>query len=95
MPVKVLQEVTVCNFNKIIFLNLLFHGDTLYFRLSPLLKHVGKVVGDFGKKSCVSTGVTDRHDMTIAFNVALNPNKTSQIMERLRTFLMTPVHLND
>ena len=28
-----------------------------YFRLSPLQKHVGKVVGGFGKKSCVSTGV--------------------------------------
>ena len=30
---------------------------TPYFRLSPLLKHVRKVVGGFGKKSCVSTGV--------------------------------------
>ena len=28
-----------------------------YFRLSPLQKHVRKVVGGFGKKSCVSTGV--------------------------------------
>ena len=28
-----------------------------YFRLSPLHKHVKKVVGGFGKKSCVSTGV--------------------------------------
>ena len=27
-----------------------------YFRLSPLQKHVGKVVCGFGKKSCVSTG---------------------------------------
>ena len=27
------------------------------FRLSPLQKHVRKVVGGFGKKSCVSTGV--------------------------------------
>ena len=27
-----------------------------YFRLSPLQKHVRKVVGGFGKKSCVSTG---------------------------------------
>ena len=46
-----------------------------YFRLSPLLKHVRKVVGGFGMKSCVSTGVrkqgntkhmfvTDHHDMT-------------------------------
>ena len=29
----------------------------VYFRLSPLQKHVRKVVGGFGKKSCVSTGV--------------------------------------
>ena len=28
-----------------------------YFCLSPLQKHVRKVVGGFGKKSCVSTGV--------------------------------------
>ena len=28
-----------------------------YFHLSPLLKHVRKVVGSFGKKSCVSPGV--------------------------------------
>ena len=28
-----------------------------YFRLSPLQKLVRKVVGGFGKKSCVSTGV--------------------------------------
>ena len=28
-----------------------------YFRLSPLQKHVRKVVGGFGKKSSVSTGV--------------------------------------
>ena len=28
-----------------------------YFRLSPLQKHVRKVVGGFGKKSFVSTGV--------------------------------------
>ena len=26
-----------------------------YFRLSPLQKHLRKVVGGFGKKSCVST----------------------------------------
>ena len=56
-----------------------------YFRLSPLQKHVRKVVGGFGKKSCVSTGVrkpgnmcvTDRHDMTLAVKVALNPNTTN------------------
>ena len=29
----------------------------VYFRLSPLQKHVRKVVVGFGKKSCVSTGV--------------------------------------
>ena len=28
-----------------------------YFRLSPLQKDVRKVVGGFGKKSCVSTGM--------------------------------------
>ena len=28
-----------------------------YFRLAPLQKHVRKVVGGFGKKSCFSTGV--------------------------------------
>ena len=28
-----------------------------YFCLSPLQKHVGKVVGGFGKKRCVCTGV--------------------------------------
>ena len=28
-----------------------------YFRLSPLQKHVRKVVGGFGKNSCVSAGV--------------------------------------
>ena len=52
----------------------------------PLQKHVRKVVGGFGKKSCVSTGVrkpgntciTDRHDMTSAVKVVLNPNTTNQ-----------------
>ena len=29
----------------------------VYFCLAPLQKHVRKVVGGFGKKSCVSTGV--------------------------------------
>ena len=56
------------------------------FRLSPIQKHVRKVVGGFGKKSCVSTGVrkpgntcvTDRHDMTLAVKVALNPNTINQ-----------------
>ena len=49
-----------------------------YFRLSPLQKHVRKVVSGFGKKSCVSMCekarkhicVTDRHDMTLAVKVA-------------------------
>ena len=59
----------------------------VYFRLWPLQKHVRKVVGGFGKKSCVSTGVrkpgkhmcvTYRHDMTLVVKVALNPNKTNQ-----------------
>ena len=57
-----------------------------YFHLSPLQKHVRKVVGGFGRKSCVSTGVrkpgnmcvTGRHDMTLAVKVALNPNTTNQ-----------------
>ena len=57
-----------------------------YFCLSPLQKHVRKVVGGFGKKSGGSTGVrkprntrvTDRHDMTLAVKVALNPNTTNQ-----------------
>ena len=54
-----------------------------YFRLSPLQKHMRKVVGGFGKKSYVSTserkpGNTDRHDMTLAVKVALNPYTTSQ-----------------
>ena len=49
-------------------------------------KHVRKVVGGFGKESYVRTGVrkpgntcvTDRHDMTLAVKVALNPNTTNQ-----------------
>ena len=57
-----------------------------YFRLSPLQKHVRKVVGGFRKKSCVSAGVRkpgntyviDRHDKTLAVKVALNPNTTNQ-----------------
>ena len=52
-----------------------------------MLKYVRKVVGGFGKKSCVSTGVrmpgnavciTDRHDMTLAVKVALNSNTNNQ-----------------
>ena len=30
---------------------------SVYFRLPPLQKYVGKVVGGFGKKTCVRTGV--------------------------------------
>ena len=54
-----------------------------------LQKHVRKVVGGFGKKSSVCTGlrkpgntclecVTDRHDMTLAVKVALNLNTTKR-----------------
>ena len=59
-----------------------------YFCLSPLQKHVRKVVGDFGKKSGVGTGgrkpgntymcVTDHHDMTLVVKVALNLNTPNQ-----------------
>ena len=51
-------------------------------------KHVRNVVGGFGKKSCISSGerkpgntlsVTDRHDMTLAVKVALNPSSTNQL----------------
>ena len=66
-----------------------------YFHLSSLQKHVRKVVGGFWKKSCVSTGVrkpgntcvTDRHDMTLAVKVALNPNTTNQPLEQVPTEL--------
>ena len=71
----------------------------MYFHLSPLQKHVRKVVGGFGKKSCVSTGVRkpgntvmcviDRHDITLAVKVALNPNTTNQPidLEKANIFL--------
>ena len=58
-----------------------------YFRLSPLQKHVRKVVGGFGKKSvclywCEKARkhicMTDFHDMTLAVKVALNPNTANQ-----------------
>ena len=57
-----------------------------YFRLLPLQKHVGKVVGGFGKKSCwywcekasKHMCIIDHHDMTLAVKVALNPNTTNQ-----------------
>ena len=70
-----------------------------YFRLSPLQKHVRKVVGGFGKKSCVSTGVrkpgntlcvTDRHAMTLAVKVALNPNTTNQASKKVHCMGETP-----
>ena len=35
------------------------HFFPAYFRLSPLQKHVRKVVDSFGKKICVSTGVRE------------------------------------
>ena len=49
-----------------------------------------KVVGGFGQKSCVSTGVrkpgnTDRHDTTLGVKVALNPNTTNQPTNQLLT----------
>ena len=55
----------------------------------PQQKHMGKVVGGFGKKSCVSTCekarkhicITDRHDMTLGIKVVLNPNTTNQYKE--------------
>ena len=59
-----------------------------YFRLSPLLKHVRKVVGGFGKKRlcqyCCEKArkhmcVTDRQDMTLVVKVELNPNTTNQV----------------
>ena len=52
-----------------------------------LQKHVRKVVGGFGKKSCVSTGVRKpgstyasptHNNMTSDVKVALNPNTTNQ-----------------
>ena len=60
-----------------------------YFRLSPLQKHVRKAFSGFGKKSCVSTCVrkpgntcvTDRHDMTLAVKVVLNPSTNNQFPE--------------
>ena len=45
-----------------------------YFRLSPLQKHVKKVVGGFGKKSRVSTGVRKPGNTYV-----LNSNTTNQL----------------
>ena len=68
-----------------------------HFRLSPLQKHVRKVVGGFGKNRSVSTGVrkpgnmcvTDRHDTTFAVKEALNPNTTNQPSHELVLELRT------
>ena len=61
---------------------------SVYFRLSPLQKHVKKVVGGYGKKSCISTGVrkpgntyassTAMIIITLAVKVALITNTTNQ-----------------
>ena len=53
-----------------------------YFRLSPLQKHVRKVVGGFGKKCCVSTGVR-KPGNTYAVEVALHPNTTNHLCRPL------------
>ena len=44
-------------FSHIVFKKASSSRLTAYVCLSPLQKHVRKVVGGFGKKSCVSTGV--------------------------------------
>ena len=57
-----------------------------------LLYYLRKVVGGFGKKSCVSTGVrkpgnicvTDHHDITFAVKVELNSNTTNQSIKPLK-----------
>ena len=52
--------------------------------------HVRKVVGGFGKKSCISTGERKPGNtyasptamiMTLAVKVALNPNSANQLSE--------------
>ena len=43
-----------------------------YFRLSPLQKHVGKVVGGFGKESCVTTGVRAISPLPTVFSTHLD-----------------------
>ena len=62
--------------------------------LSPLQKHVGKVVSGFGKKSCVSTGVRKPGNtyasptaviMILAVKVALNPNTTKFVVGVVKT----------
>ena len=53
-----------------------------YFRLSPLQKHVRKVVGGCGRKSCVSIPVWESQETyaspTLDVKLALNPNTTNQ-----------------
>ena len=57
-------------------LALKFFSFRRIFRLSPLQKHVRKVVCVFGKKSCVSTGVRKPGNTyaSLAVKVALNPS---------------------
>ena len=43
MLVIVLQEVIVCNLNKIIFLNLLFHGEAENFLNYPRISSTDKI----------------------------------------------------
>ena len=67
------------------------HFHTMF---STVIQHVRKVVGGFGKKSCASTGVRkpgntcfiDRHDVTLAVKVTLNPNTTNQPTLSYREF---------
>ena len=54
-----------------------------YFCLSPLQKHVKMVVGGFGKKSCVSTGVKKPGD------TYLSP--TAMIWPQLLKWCKTPI----
>ena len=48
-----------------------------YFHLSPLLKHVRKVVDGFGKKVVIV--LVYRHNMTFAVGVVLNPSTIYQL----------------
>ena len=65
-----------------------------HFCISPQ-KHLRKVVGGFGKKSCVITGerkpgnlcVAKRHDMTLSVKMVLNPNTTNHPTFQNPTFL--------
>ena len=55
-PLWVKREKMVVVYTSFFYISYIVRR-TAYFRLSPLLKHVRKVVGGFEKKSCVSTGV--------------------------------------